>query len=85
MRILAGFVIRTGNPEHSGDILNNSTSVLLRKSDDIEFHNAANFNDRGTVHTSYNGSLEVDALRIQMNETSQNWLIINEIHIITGQ
>uniref|UniRef100_A0A8R1XVC9 Alpha-1,3-mannosyl-glycoprotein 4-beta-N-acetylglucosaminyltransferase A n=1 Tax=Onchocerca volvulus TaxID=6282 RepID=A0A8R1XVC9_ONCVO len=80
---LIGIVVRTGNPEHQYDILNESAEVLLRKVNEDNFTSVARFNERGTVRIYFSEGIGVTSLKIEIHEGSSNWLIINEMHIIT--
>ncbi|VDK76942.1 unnamed protein product [Litomosoides sigmodontis] len=78
---LIGIIVRTGNPEHQYDILNESTEVLLRKVNEDNFISIAHFNERGTVRVDFAEGIKVTSLKIEIHETSSNWLIINEMSI----
>ncbi|EJW83186.1 MGAT4B protein [Wuchereria bancrofti] len=77
-----GIVIRTGNPEHQYDILDENAEVLLRKVNEDNFTSIARFNERGTIRVDFAKSVSVTSLKIEIHEASSNWLIINEMHII---
>ncbi|MCP9265752.1 Alpha-1,3-mannosyl-glycoprotein 4-beta-N-acetylglucosaminyltransferase A [Dirofilaria immitis] len=79
---LIGIVVRTGNPEHQYDILNENAEVLLRKVNEDSFISVARFNERGTVRIDFSEGIGVTSLKIEIHEGSSNWLIINEMHII---
>uniref|UniRef100_A0A915PLT8 Alpha-1,3-mannosyl-glycoprotein 4-beta-N-acetylglucosaminyltransferase A n=1 Tax=Setaria digitata TaxID=48799 RepID=A0A915PLT8_9BILA len=79
---LIGIVVRTGNPEHQFDILNENAEVLLRKVNEDNFTSIARFNERGTVRVDFSEGVRAISLKIEIHEGSSNWLIINELHII---
>ncbi|KAL3982610.1 N-Acetylglucosaminyltransferase-IV (GnT-IV) conserved region family protein [Acanthocheilonema viteae] len=79
---LIGIVVRTGNPEHQHDILNESAEVLLKKVNEDNFTSIARFSERGTIRVDFTEGVRVTSLKIEIHEGSSNWLIINEMHII---
>ncbi|VDM95839.1 unnamed protein product [Thelazia callipaeda] len=79
---LIGVVIRTGNPEHQDDILNETAELLIKKINEDNFTSVARFNKRGTLRADFDREVEVTSMKIEIHERSSNWLIINEVHVI---
>uniref|UniRef100_F1L1Z6 Alpha-1,3-mannosyl-glycoprotein 4-beta-N-acetylglucosaminyltransferase A n=1 Tax=Ascaris suum TaxID=6253 RepID=F1L1Z6_ASCSU len=78
---IRGFLFRTGNPEHQGDILTEDASVYLRRKNSGSFDRIVAFNEHGTARADFNISMVIDSLKIVVHKNLSNWVIFNEISI----
>lgn len=81
LKLISGFLFRTGNPEHQGDILTEDASVYLRRKNSGSFDRIVAFNEHGTARADFNISMVIDSLKIVVHKNLSNWVIFNEISI----
>lgn len=73
---------RTGNPDHPNDILDENDAILIRKARYHEFEQVAIFNKYGTVRLELRSAVDIDAIKINIQQERSFWIIINEIQVI---
>uniref|UniRef100_A0A915CFM3 Major facilitator superfamily (MFS) profile domain-containing protein n=1 Tax=Parascaris univalens TaxID=6257 RepID=A0A915CFM3_PARUN len=61
-----GFLFRTGNPEHQGDILTEDASVYLRRKNSGNFDRIVAFNEHGTARVDFN-------VMVESEQTCSEW------------